>query len=85
MDDDMTRIWKLIGALSDAHWHRATQPGESALHVLFAEPYQPESEKEQAIWNELTAPQNYLALRRYVASQNRREQMSSQQSSTTRY
>jgi hypothetical protein len=69
MDADMTGIWKLIGALSDAHWRRAAQPGGSAFHALFAEPYRPESAEEQAIWTELTAPHNYLALRRFVESQ----------------
>lgn len=68
MDAEMTRIWEMIGALSDAHWRRATQPGVSAFHVLVTEPYRPESAEERAIWTELTAPHNYLALRRYVES-----------------
>jgi hypothetical protein len=64
----MTRIWQMIGALSDAHWRRAAQPGVSAFNVLVVEPYRPESEEERAIWTELTAPHNYLSLRRYVES-----------------
>jgi hypothetical protein len=68
MDEEMTKIWKLIGALSDARWRRATQPGVSPIEVLFAEPYRPESAEERAIWTELTAPHNYLALKRYVES-----------------
>jgi len=68
MDAEMMRIWKLIGALSDAHWQRAAQPGVSAFQALFAEPYRPESAEERAIWDELTAPHNYLALRRFVES-----------------
>jgi hypothetical protein len=36
------------------------------MEVIFAEPYRPESAEERAIWTELTAAHNYLALRRYV-------------------
>ena len=70
MDTEIVRIWKLIGALSDAHWRRAAQPGGSAFHALFADPYRPESAEEREIWSELTAPHNYLSLRRFVESQN---------------
>lgn len=68
MDAEMTKIWEMIGALSDAHWRRATQPGVSAFRVLVAEPYRPESTEERVLWSELTAPHNYLSLRRYVES-----------------
>ena len=68
MDAEMKRIWEMIGALSDAQWRRASQPGVSALHVLFEEPYRPESAEECAIWDELTAPHQYPALRRFVES-----------------
>lgn len=68
MDAEMQKIWEMIGALSDAHWRRAAQPGASAFNVLVLEPYRPESAEERAIWTELTAPHNYLSLRRYVES-----------------
>jgi hypothetical protein len=69
VDADMEKISKLIGALSDAHWRRAAQAAGGAFNALFAEPYRPQSTEEIAVWTELTAPCNYVALRRFIDSQ----------------
>jgi hypothetical protein len=68
LDSETRRIWLLIGALSDALWRRANEPGFSIVNrfIQNAELYQPESEDEIAICNELTAPHNYPAVVRYV-------------------
>jgi hypothetical protein len=69
LDAETRRIWELIGALSDALWRRAREePGFSMLdHLLRSvDEYRAESEEEIAIWNELTGPQNYRAIIRYV-------------------
>jgi len=66
MDEEMARIWRLIGKLSDARWQHAAQLGVSALQVTLSESYPPEDPTERAVWNELTSPQNYGSLRRYV-------------------
>jgi hypothetical protein len=70
MDEEMTRLCRLIGALSEAHWDRAAQPGVGAFHVIFENPYRHESAKESAIWDELTSPHNYAALRRLIEHRN---------------
>jgi hypothetical protein len=66
MDAEIKRIWDMVGELCEAHWRRATQPGVRTLDALLAIPYRPESAEERAIWTELTAPHNYLSLRRFV-------------------
>jgi len=66
MDTETRRIWEMIGALSDAFWHRITQPGVSFFEALVVKEYRPESDEEEALWTELTAPHNYAALLRYV-------------------
>ena len=66
MDAESRRIWEMFGRLSEAFWHRVTQPGVSALDVLLAEEIGPVSEEEKAIWAEITAPHNYASLRRYI-------------------
>jgi hypothetical protein len=68
LDSETRRIWILIGALSDAFWRRVGEPGFSVVDQLSrnAQEYQAASEDEIAIWNELTAPDNYPAVVRYV-------------------
>lgn len=66
MDAESQRIWMMFGALSDAFWHRASQPGVSVLDALLAQEDGPVGEDEEAIWDELTAPHNYAALIRYI-------------------
>src|SRR5690349_16146804 len=68
LDSDTRRVWVLIGALSDAFWRRAGEPGFSVLDHLArnAREYRAESADEVAIWDELTAPHNYPAVARYV-------------------
>jgi hypothetical protein len=66
MDAESQRIWMMFGALSDAFWHRASQPGVSVLDALLAQEDGPVGEEEEAIWDELTAPHNYAALIRYI-------------------
>lgn len=75
LDSELRRIWILIGALSDAFWRRLGEPGFSALEKMArnAQEYQAESADEIAIWNELTAPHNYLAVVRYVELHNGEE------------
>lgn len=66
MDAESQRIWMLVGALSDAFWHRVSQQGVSVLDALLAPNDGPVSEEEEAIWDELTAPRNYVPLVRYI-------------------
>jgi hypothetical protein len=66
MDEEIRRIWKMFGALSDAFWRRVSHPGVSVLDALLEENDGPVGEEEEAIWNELTAPQNYTSLVRYI-------------------
>ena len=73
MNEEIQKMWELIGSLSDALWHRLKQPGVSALDALRVEEYRPESDEEKAIWTEITAPHNYASLRRYIASKKRSE------------
>ena len=73
MNNDNRTIRKLIGFLSDAFWRRATQPGVSWIDCLREEKYRPESVEENAIWDELTAPHNYSALRHFMESLNKEE------------
>ncbi len=68
MDAATEKIWKLIGALSDAQWRRAIEPGAGTLEILFADPYCPVSQEDREIWSELTAPGNYQALCSYIES-----------------
>ncbi len=63
MDAENQRIWKLIGTLSDALWHRAEKTG---LLDALAEDYCPKSDEELAIWTTLTSPENYSSLLEYV-------------------
>jgi len=56
----------MFGALSDAFWHRVSQPGVSVLDALLEQEDGPVGEREEAIWNELTAPYNYASLVRYI-------------------
>lgn len=73
MDAEIQRMWELIGSLSDAFWRRLRQSGVSALDALRVEEYRPESDEEQAIWTEITAPHNYASLCRYLESKKRSE------------
>jgi hypothetical protein len=68
LDAETRKIWVLMGALSEALWRRAGEPGFSMLEAMCrnARAYQAESEDEKAIWEELTAPHNYPALVRYI-------------------
>ena len=68
LDPETRRIWILIGALDEALWRRGHEPGFSMLDHLCRNPeqYRAESEDEIAIWNELTAPHNYIAILRYA-------------------
>lgn len=68
LDPEARRIWILIGALDEAFWRRAGEPGFSLLDHLLRnlQEYRAESEDEVAIWDELTAPHNYPAVLRYV-------------------
>jgi hypothetical protein len=66
MDSDNQRIWMMFGALSDAFWRRALQPGVSVLDALLAQKDVPIGEEEEAIWDELTSPHNYIALKSYI-------------------
>jgi hypothetical protein len=75
LDLETRRIWILIGALSEAFWHRVGEPGFSPLETMCrnARAYKAESADEIAIWDELTAPHNYPALVRYVELCNGQE------------
>jgi len=75
LDSETRKIWALMGALSEALWRRAGEPGFSMLDAMCrnARAYQAESEDEKAIWEELTAPHNYPALARYIALREGRE------------
>jgi hypothetical protein len=68
LDSETRRIWILIGALSDAFWRRVGEPGFSVIDRITqnAQEYRAESEDEIAIWNALTAPDNYPAVVRIV-------------------
>ena len=68
LDVETRKIWILLGALSDAFWRRVEEPGFSAFDKMVrnAQTFQAESADEVAIWDELTAPHNYLAVVRYV-------------------
>lgn len=68
LDSETRRIWILIGALSDAFWRRANEPGFSIVEHLCqnGQQYRAESEDEKAVWNELTSPHNFSAVVRYV-------------------
>lgn len=74
MDAESRRIWEMIGDLSDAFWHRATQTGVSILDAIIEndKQYRPASAEEIAIWTELTAPHNYASVCRYIANAKRR-------------
>jgi hypothetical protein len=72
MDAEFERIWRMFGALSDESWRRGSQPGVSILDVRDKQADGPVGEVEEAIWNELTAPDNYAALVRYVESWKQR-------------
>lgn len=65
MDAETQRIWEMIGALSDDFFHRANLP-TGFLFDVFAGDYRPESDEERAMWDKLTAPENYDSLLRYV-------------------
>lgn len=72
-DPEITRIRNLIGALSDAFWRevnrRNGEAGFSPLEYLITHyegECRAETQEEVAIWDELTKPENYLALTRYV-------------------
>jgi len=69
LDADMRKIWILMGALSEAFWRHAQEPGVSVMEKIWRnnQQYHPDSEDEIAIWNELTAPNNYAALVRFAA------------------
>ena len=71
MDAECERVWRMFGALSDALWRRATQPGESIIDILLEENDGPVGEEEQEIWNQLTDPRNYVSLLRYVENSKR--------------
>ena len=68
LDSETRKIWILIRALSDALWRRTDEPGFRIMDHLCrsAEQYRAESEDEIAIWDELTAPHNYIAVLRYA-------------------
>ena len=68
MDDESRRIWMMFGALSDAFWHRVSQPGVSFIDARLEqdEKIGPIGEEEETIWDELTAPHNYASLVRYI-------------------
>src|SRR5262245_8903715 len=66
MDDELTGIHNLIGALSDLRWQRATKPGVSAFEVIFENVFVPSGSEELAIWLKLTSPENYKSLQQYV-------------------
>jgi hypothetical protein len=68
LDSEARKIWVLIGALSDAFWRRAAEPGFSIFQAMLRnmKRYTPESADEITIWDELTAPHNYPAVVRYV-------------------
>jgi hypothetical protein len=68
LDPGMRKVWILIGALSDAFWRRQGEPGFSVLDHLQrnSQQYLAESADEVALWDELTAPENHLAVVRYV-------------------
>jgi hypothetical protein len=69
LDPETRKVWVLMGALSEALWRRAGEPGFSFVEAMVrnARAYRAESEDEVAIWGELTAPHNYPALARYIA------------------
>jgi hypothetical protein len=75
MDAETRRIWEMIGALSDAFWHRATQPGVSILDALIEnyKQYRPVSAEEIEIWTELTAPHNYVSVHRFIVEAKQRD------------
>src|SRR5258708_28420835 len=75
LDSEMRRIWIMMGALSEAFWRRLGEPGFSIVEKSRrnSHTFQAESEDEIAIWNELTAPDNYPALVRYIAHCEGRE------------
>jgi hypothetical protein len=68
LDLEARKIWILMGALSEAFWRRAGEPGFSIVEAMYRNEraYNAESADEMAIWNELTAPHNYPALVRYI-------------------
>jgi hypothetical protein len=72
MDAEFEKIWRMFGALSDESWRRGSQPGVSILDVRDKQADGPVGEVEEAIWNELTAPDNYAALVRYVETWRQR-------------
>jgi hypothetical protein len=79
VDAETHKIRELIGALSDAFWQkmreRQGEPGFSPLEHLLAHyegECRAETPEEVAIWEELTKPQNYPALLRYVEDGKRR-------------
>jgi len=69
MDADIQRIHNMVGELSEAFWERITESGASTFEELYRAQYEghdPKSEREIAVWSELTSPKNLPALRRYV-------------------
>ena len=72
MDDELERIHRLFGALSNAKWQRACKPGVSAVDVLIEDVFVPSGPDELAIWLDLTSPENYDSLRRFVEYWQRR-------------
>jgi hypothetical protein len=57
----------MLAALSDAICRRADGDNfDLDWHVTHPEAYRPDTAQERVIWDELTDPANYRALRRYV-------------------
>jgi hypothetical protein len=71
MDAEYERVWRMFGALSDALWRRATQPGVSIIDTLLEENDAPVGEEEEEMWNQLTDPQNCASLLRYIENSKR--------------
>ena len=71
MERDVWRIHTMVGRLSDAFWRRMRQPGVSVLDEMRSNgtDYKLVSDEEKAIWAEITSPENYSALCRYVEYQ----------------
>lgn len=67
MNTDVQPIWEMLMALSDAICRRADSAGyDLAWHVSHPDRYRPSTAQERVIWDELTHPSNYRALRSYV-------------------
>lgn len=66
-DDDDERIVDLARALSEAFWTRFQSSGVSVFDA-YSTAYQPESEEELSIWEQLTSAGNHAALIRYLDS-----------------